>query len=100
MNPLELSLWDKANLSPADQAIIKQLKESYMIAKNKGDESNAQKINEMAEQVRANYGYLGGSDGSGHTAVDVPDSIISTGSESKIGIYAIVGIVALILLGR
>lgn len=96
MTPIELSIWDKANLSPADQQTILTLKQAYSIAKGKGDENNAQKINELAEQIRAGYGYSGGSDGSGHSSLTPPTESIGGGGGN---IALIVGIVLLIILG-
>jgi len=96
MTPIELSIWDKANLSPADQATMITLKQAYVTAKNKGDENNAQKINELAEQIRSGYGYSGGSDGSGHTSLTPPTGSIGGGGGN---IALIVGVVLLIILG-
>ena len=105
MGVLDLSVWDMAILSAEDQQTIRTLKQAYQLAKSKGDENNAQKINELAEQVRSKYNYAGGSDGSGHSTLPPTGSTGPIGSTDSLGIgsigkWIIGGVIVLILLGR
>jgi hypothetical protein len=60
-----LSSYDR-RLPASDQAIIKQAKKDWADAYARGDKEAMDAAHERAEEVRAKYGYSGGSDGSKH----------------------------------
>lgn len=57
-------------LTAEDQARLRALSQAYADAKASGDMEGAKQAHEMAERIRAKYGFSGGVDGSGYEAVD------------------------------
>ena len=68
----QLSRSDQTYLSKEQQAQIKQYKQDWAAANAINDTAGMKKANQAAEAVRASAGYLGGADGSGHTALSAP----------------------------
>lgn len=69
---------DLQNINPQAYQLIQQYKNQYSEASKMGDTDGMNKAHDLAEQIRAQYGYSGGGDGSqflpngmGYTIVDM-----------------------------
>ena len=65
----QLSAADRSLLSDAQQKQILALKQAWADANAAGDTAGMAEANRLAEAIRAEAGYAGGSDGSGYTAI-------------------------------
>lgn len=73
---LALSSYDETLFSETDKHIARVLKEQAMQALAAGNKGEAKQLHDVYEQIRAKYGYSGGSDGSQYIPIQQGEDIL------------------------